>query len=319
MSHSKTDCRFVFAGTPDFAAIHLQALIDANQIPIAVYTQPDRPAGRGKKLTASAVKQVALAHDIPIYQPLSFKDEAAIKQLQSLAPELMIVVAYGLILPERVLTIPSRGCVNVHGSLLPRWRGAAPIQRAIAAGDTKTGVCLMQMEKGLDTGPVFCCSQTAIDTLTAGELHDVLAELGANLLVEQLSALCQGQLKTCPQDEKLATYAHKLSKQEAHIDWQQSAHTLLLKIRAFNPWPVCFSKISDDSLRIWNASIDENSQDTAQPPGTILSVSEQGIQVQTAEGILNLEQIQLPGKKKMAVADIMRGQTDRFQPGMKLQ
>lgn len=317
MSHPETNCRFIFAGTPDFAAIHLQALIDAGKVPVAVYTQPDRPAGRGKKLTASPVKLIALAHKIPLYQPVSFKDEDAVKQLDALAPELLIVVAYGLILPESVLATPKMGCVNVHGSLLPRWRGAAPIQRAIAAGDTKTGVCLMQMEKGLDTGPVYHCLQTPINQLTGGELHDVLADLGARLLVEQLEALCQGQIKTCPQDDKQATYAHKLTKKEAHIDWHQSAHTLLLKIRAFNPWPVCFSKLSDDLLRIWNASILETEQNTDQLPGTIVDVSEQGIQVQTGDGILNLQQVQLPGKKKMLVADIIRGQKDRFQPGMK--
>ncbi len=319
MSLPETECRFVFAGTPDFAAIQLQALIDAGRAPVAVYTQPDRPAGRGKILTASPVKQIAVAHQIPVYQPTSFKQEDTVRQLAALAPDLIIVVAYGLILPESVLTIPAQGCVNVHGSLLPRWRGAAPIQRAIAAGDKNSGVCLMQMEKGLDTGPVLDCLSTPIGKLTGGELHDVLAELGSRLLVKQIAPLCHGNIKTCPQNDSLATYAHKLTKQEALIDWHQHAMTLWLKIRAFNPWPVCYTYLSDDSLRIWSASIIKNTNKNNQDCGTILAVSDTGIQVQTGDGILNLEQLQLPGKKKMAVADIIRGQKDRFQPGMKMQ
>ncbi len=318
-----TNCRYIFAGTPDFAAVHLQALIHAGLMPLAVYTQPDRPAGRGKKLQASAVKELALHHQIPVLQPVTLKDESTQQTLKAFAADLIIVVAYGLLLPESILNIPARGCINVHASLLPRWRGAAPIQRAIAAGDEKSGVCLMQMEKGLDTGPILATTEVAIATLNGGQLHDLLAAKGAELLLGKIAEICQGKIKTCPQNAEHATYAHKLNKSEAHLDWNKSAVELERLIHAFNPWPVCFSQVGDYSLRIWEAT--EVSfklhppADKPPPPGTLLALSEEGIWIQTGDGVLNLAVIQLPSRKKMPVADILRGQKDLFHQGMKFQ
>ncbi|MDO7667725.1 MAG: methionyl-tRNA formyltransferase, partial [Pseudomonadota bacterium] len=248
--------RIIFAGTPDFAAETLKALLSTNHEICAVYTQPDRPSGRGRKLTASPVKQLALEHDIPVEQPLNFKEDEAKQILANYQADLMIVVAYGLLLPPSVLDTPSLGCINVHASLLPRWRGAAPIQRAILAGDTETGVCIMQMEAGLDTGPVLSRASCPINIDdTAQTLHDRLAVLGADTLLAALPNIVELQSKAQAQNDELTCYAAKLLKPEAEIDWQQSADQLVRQIQAFNPWPVAQTNWQDQVFRIWSASL----------------------------------------------------------------
>jgi methionyl-tRNA formyltransferase len=297
--------RIIFAGTPEFAAQALQALLNTDHEICAVYTQPDRPAGRGRKLTASPVKELALAHNITVEQPENFKDEADRAHLASYDADLMIVVAYGLLLPQTVLDTPKLGCVNIHASLLPKWRGAAPIQRAILAGDEETGVCIMQMEAGLDTGPVLLSAQCAItESETTQTLHDKLAALGAKAIVESLNDIAALQSQAQHQDDALSCYAAKLQKSEAVIDWQQSAQQILRQINAFNPWPVAQTQWQDKVFRIWRASIIDT-VNTAQQPGEIIAVSKTGIDVQTGDGTLRLEQVQVPGKKAMSVNDFL--------------
>ena len=305
--------RIIFAGTPEFAAVHLSALINSEHEVIAVYSQPDRPAGRGKKLQPSPVKQVALEHDIAVYQPLNFKDPADIAELNALQADVMIVVAYGLLLPQAVLDAPKYGCLNVHASLLPRWRGAAPIQRCIEAGDKVTGITIMQMDAGLDTGAMLNKVSTgiALDE-TGGSLHDRLASLGPDSLLTTLAQLQAGTLQPEQQNDALANYAHKLKKEEALLDWSQSAETLALRVRAFNPFPVAYTLLGNDRIRVLQASaVDKVTQ---LQPGTIANVSAEGIEVACADGVLRLEQIQLAGKKAMMVADVINGQPTLFQP-----
>lgn len=296
--------RIIFAGTPDFAAETLKALLATDHEICAVYTQPDRPAGRGRKLTPSPVKELAQAHQIPVEQPLNFKTEDSLRTLQSYAADLMIVVAYGLLLPQKVLDTPRLGCINVHASLLPRWRGAAPIQRAILAGDTETGVDIMKMEAGLDTGPVLLEARCAInDTDTAQMLHDRLAELGAQALVESLVDIETRLLNARPQDDSQSTYAAKLQKQEAEINWQQPAKQILRQIHAFNPWPVAQTRWRGDTMRIWLAEMAD--QQVQAGPGEIVNISKQGIDVATGEGCLRITQLQVPGKRAMSVQDFL--------------
>jgi len=296
--------RIIFAGTPEFAAETLQALLTTEHEICAVYTQPDRPAGRGRKITASPVKQVALAHDIPVEQPLNFKSDEAKQTLAEYQADLMIVVAYGLLLPQVVLDTPQLGCINIHASLLPRWRGAAPIQRAILAGDTETGVCIMQMEAGLDTGPVIASGRCEItDTDTAQILHDRLAQLGANTLLSCLDNIETLQKTAQPQDHDASNYAKKLLKQEAEINWQQPAAEINRQINAFNPWPVAQTTWQDKVFRIWAAELVD--QLTTTKAGEVISVSRDGIDIATGDGALRLAQIQLPGKKAMAVSDFL--------------
>ena len=297
--------RIIFAGTPDFAATTLAALLTTEHEICAVYSQPDRPAGRGRKLTASPVKQLAIQHHIPVEQPLNFKAEADREILARYQADLMIVVAYGLLLPQSVLDTPRLGCINVHASLLPRWRGAAPIQRAILAGDKKTGVCIMQMEAGLDTGPVIQRAEIAIEANDTGEqLHDKLAQLGASTLLETLKNFEQLQSQAIPQDNADSCYASKLLKAEANIDWSQSAQQIDRQIRAFNPWPIAQTLWQDKMLRIWGAVvIDSHNQNTT--PGTIIQVERQGVDVATGDGVLRLLSIQSPGKKAMPVHDFL--------------
>lgn len=307
--------RIVFAGTPEFAAESLAALLVSSHQVIAVLTQPDRPAGRGRSLQPSPVKSVALQHDIPVLQPATLKGEEIRGQLADLAADVMVVVAYGLIIPRDVLTLPRLGCINVHGSLLPRWRGAAPIQRAIAAGDEETGVGIMQMEAGLDTGPVLLEVRTPIRPEdTGGSLHDRLAALGAEALVQALANLEALQSKAATQPEAGITYAHKLTKEEAQLDWAKPAAALAREVRAFNPWPVSWLPRPEGPMRVWAATAEGGKGQ----PGTVLSLTPAGIEVACAEGSLLLTQIQLPGKKSLPVADLLRGHPDLFQIGQTL-
>ncbi len=305
----------VFAGTPDFAAIILQRLIHEGHFISAVYTQPDRKSGRGRKTLPSSVKKVAIEHNIPVYQPASLKSEADQQQLAQLEPALMIVAAYGLILPQLVLDIPTLGCINVHASLLPRWRGAAPIQRAIQAGDSETGITLMRMEAGLDTGPMLSKSTTPIyPDDTGASLHDRLAEQGAQLMAQALPGIEALISSAQPQTEALANYAHKLEKNEAQINWQQPAESIERQIRAFNGWPVASSELAGVTLRIWEAAALEDT--THELPGTLLEANKQGITVSCGEGtVLALTTMQMPGKKPLSAALLLNGQQALFQPG----
>lgn len=308
----------IFAGTPDFAAQHLQALIDSPHNVIAVYTQPDKPAGRGKKLQASPVKQLAEQHQIPVYQPKSLRKPETQAELTALHADVMVVVAYGLILPQAVLDAPTYGCLNVHGSLLPRWRGAAPIQRAIWAGDKQTGVTIMQMDAGLDTGDmlhkVFC----DIDLQdTSADLYHKLAEIAPNALIEVLNHLTDGTFIAEPQDGTQSNYAEKLSKEEAKLDWQLSAAQLECNIRAFNPWPMAYLQLTDEqgnpqTLKVYQATVLPS---VSQTPGTIISADKNGIQIATADGVLNLLQLQPAGKKPMSTQDLLNGRADWFAVG----
>lgn len=312
--------RIVFAGTPEFAAVHLQALLDAGLAPVAVYTQPDRPAGRGQKLMASPVKQLAVAHGIPVHQPATLRDAAAQAELAALAPDLLVVVAYGLILPQAVLDIPKLGCINSHASLLPRWRGAAPIQRAVQAGDAESGVTVMQMEAGLDTGPMLLKVTTPIAAAdTGGSLHDRLATLGAAAVVEAIPQLAAGTLHGEVQDDALATYAHKLNKDEARLDWSRPAAELERLVRAFNPWPVCHTSLGAAALKVYAAELVEEGQGEGQgAPGTILAASRDGLAVACGAGALRLTRLQLPGGKPLDFADLYNSRREQFAAGQVL-
>lgn len=307
----------IFAGTPDFAARHLQALINSHHNVIAVYTQPDRPAGRGKKLTASPVKELALSHSIPVYQPGSLRKEPAQQELASLNADIMVVVAYGLILPKVVLDTPRLGCINVHGSILPRWRGAAPIQRALWAGDKETGVTIMQMDVGLDTGDMLLKTYLPIeDDDTSASLYEKLALQGPDALLQALEGLANGTLAAEKQDETLANYAEKLSKEEARLDWTKSATQLWQEVRAFNPWPVSYFEHQGNTIKVWQTQVSTTSSTAA--PGTIINASKKGIDVSTGDGVLTLLSMQLPGKKPLSVADILNARGEWFTPNTRL-
>ncbi|MEI6896765.1 MAG: methionyl-tRNA formyltransferase [Psychromonas sp.] len=304
----------IFAGTPDFAAKHLSALIDSEFNVVAVYTQPDRPAGRGKKLTASAVKQLALEHTLPVYQPENFKSQQAVAELASLNADIMVVVAYGLILPAAILAIPRLGCLNVHGSLLPRWRGAAPIQRAIWAGDKETGVTIMQMNEGLDTGDMLSKVSCPIDSdESSASLYEKLAKQAPQVLVDTITQLVKGELNAEVQDETRANYAKKLSKAEALIDWSTDAHFIERCVRAFTPWPMSYFEIAGKPVKVHKVNVIK--QATNEPAGTIISADKSGIQVSTGNAILNLQVIQLAGKKAMPVQDILNSRRELFAIG----
>ena len=298
--------RLIFAGTPDFAVPSLRALLAAQYDVVAVYTQPDRPAKRGQQLHLSAIKQVALEHAIPVYQPTSLRHPEAQAQLQALNADVMIVVAYGLLLPEAVLNMPLHGCINVHGSLLPRWRGAAPIQRALEMGDAETGVTIMQMDKGLDTGPLYFKKSCLIQlTDTAATLFTSLATLGASALTESLPAILAGTLPAIPQDNALTCHAVKLSKSEAELDWTLPATVLALKVRAFNPWPVATMTHQAHIIKIWQATAVENPQPLA-PPGAWLRLDERGLLISCGIGALFITQLQFANHSRQAVSAIYR-------------
>ncbi len=311
MSHP---LRLAFAGTPDFAARHLAALIDSPHELVAVLTQPDRRAGRGKKATASPVKTLALDKGLPVLQPASLRDPAAIAEVAALELDAFIVVAYGLILPPDILALPKHGCLNVHGSLLPRWRGAAPIQRAIEAGDDESGITIMQMDAGLDTGPMLALGPCPVPPLaTSGDLYERLAFTGPALLLEVLEDLPAALARARSQDEALATYAAKIDKAEAEITWDQAANMLARRIRAFNPAPGCFTYVDGQRLKVWNAQPEPATTNVA--PGMIMDANASGIAVRCGEGALRLQTLQLPGSKAMAAEDILRGRSELFQPG----
>ena len=305
----------IFAGTPDFAAQHLQAILNSQHNVIAVYTQPDKPAGRGKKLQASPVKQLAEQNNIRVYQPKSLRKEEAQSELKALNADVMVVVAYGLILPKAVLDAPRLGCLNVHGSILPRWRGAAPIQRSIWAGDAQTGVTIMQMDEGLDTGDmlhkVYC---DILPTETSTSLYNKLAELAPSALIDVLDNLENGKFIAEKQDDSQSNYAEKLSKEEAQLDWSLPAIQLERNIRAFNPWPIAYFSTEDkdgnaQTLKVYQAEVLSH-QD--KPAGTILSADKNGIQIATVDGVLNLLQLQPAGKKPMSAQDLLNGRAEWF-------
>lgn len=305
--------RIIFAGSPAFATPTLQMLCGRGHRPVAVLTQPDRPAGRGRQLSSSPVKQLALELGIPVLQPATLKTETPQAELRALAPDLLVVVAYGLLLPPAVLGIPPRGCVNVHASILPRWRGASPIQTAILAGDSETGVSIMAMEAGLDTGAVYSCARLPIDAQeTAGELEQRLATLGATALSDVLDDLLAGTLQAQPQPAEGVTYAGRISKADGRIDWNQPATQIARQIRAYNPWPVAETTLGGQQLRCFGASVRSDGApagDAPPVPGRILAAGNHGISVQTGNGILELHVVQLPGKQKLAAADLARSRT----------
>jgi len=300
--------RIVFAGTPEFSVPALQSLHDAGHALVAVYTQPDRPAGRGRALAASAVKQRALALGLTVEQPATLKTAEAQAGLAAYAPDLMVVVAYGLILPQAVLDIPRLGCLNIHGSLLPRWRGAAPIHRAILAGDERTGISIMKMDAGLDTGPELLRRELLIGPHeSAGELHDRLAPLGAQAIVDAVRGWAAGTLPAQPQPASGATYAAKIRKEEARIDWSNSAVAIDRQVRAFNPWPVAETRLGDEQVRVWEARPAQQSQSAADavPPGTVVRAADGQLLVATGDGLLELLTLQFPGRKPLKARDVL--------------
>jgi len=306
--------RIIFAGTPDFAAQHLAALLDSPHDIVAVYTKEDTPSGRGKKLQASAVKQLATEHGLTVVQPKTLKTLEAEQQLALFNADIMVVVAYGLILPQVILDTPRLGCINVHGSLLPRWRGAAPIQRAIWAGDKQSGVTIMQMDQGLDTGPMLY--KAALDIApdeTSATLYQRLAELGPVALTQAIELLAKNKLPAEVQDESQTNYAAKLSKDEAKINWQDDALLIERCIRAFNPWPISTFELDGMTIKVSKAQLSETT--TTEAPGTIIAANKQGIVVATGSGAIVLQQLQFPGKKTMAAADILNSRKALFAPG----
>ncbi|MFI4963086.1 MAG: methionyl-tRNA formyltransferase [Legionellales bacterium] len=310
-----TGLTIVFAGTPEFGLPCLEALVQSAHTLKAVYTQPDRPAGRGRTLQASAVKQWALSRQIPVYQPLNFKDQDTKDTLQALEPDVLVVIAYGLILPKAVLEIPKLGCINVHASLLPRWRGASPIQHAVLNGDAQSGVTIMQMDVGMDTGDMLAkvvCPITAEET--AGSLHDKLALSSARPLLDTLNALAQGHTKPQVQDNALATYAGKINKEDARINWLKPALEIDQLIRAFNPWPIAYTQLGEEVLRIHQATLTDSA--CSQQPGTVISLDKRGMLVATGDKALLVEKIQFPGAKTLSVADWLNSGKKQLHEGL---
>ncbi|WP_372742305.1 methionyl-tRNA formyltransferase [Neptunomonas sp.] len=319
-----TPLRIIFAGTPDFAASSLAALINSEHQVIAVYTQPDRPAGRGRKLKASPVKSLATENDIPVFQPQSLKGGAEQAKLAALNADLMVVVAYGLLLPKAVLDIPRHGCINVHASLLPRWRGAAPIHRSLLAGDAETGITIMQMDEGLDTGDMLyksSCDIQADDT--SGSLHDRLAEIGATALIETLGFIQMGQLNPIKQNDADACYAHKLEKQEGLINWSDNSEVICRQIRGLSPWPIAYTVLETNNIRILKASPFTEGPSatttaiTETTPGTIIETRKDSIIVACGNGTaLAIERLQLPGGKPLLTRDVLNSRKELFSVGV---
>lgn len=297
--------RLIFAGTPAFAAVALEALLHSSHEVALVLTQPDRPAGRGMKMVSSEVKRLALSHGISVLQPVTLRDADVVNSIASLGADAMIVAAYGLILPPEVLSLFQYGCINIHGSVLPRWRGAAPIQQALLAGDRETGVSIMRMEKGLDTGPVFTIERIQIESRdTSTTLHDKLAALGAHSIVRALAGIESGSLQAEPQSADGITYAHKITREQARIDWKLPAVELDRAVRAFNPFPAAFSYFDEQVVKIWDA---ETATGSSAEPGEIVAVSDAGIAVACGSGALRLKRLQRPGGKQLPVAEFLRG------------
>lgn len=310
--------KIIFAGTPDFAAVHLKALIDAGIIPCAVYTQPDRPAGRGHKLTPSPVKELALLHNIEVLTPENFKNKEDVDKFLSFNADLAIVVAYGVILPDSIVHGPKLGCINVHGSLLPAYRGAAPIQRALLDGNDRTGVTIMKIVKELDAGDMLIKAEIPISADdTSGSLFDKLASLGAKTLVDNLPDILAEKITAKKQDPSLATYAKKITKEEARLNFNDSAENCNLKIRGLNPWPIANASIDNIVFKIFKAKVSNDNQ--GKEPGTIISVDKKGISVACAEGAVCLEIIQAPGKGRVNAADFARSRSDIFSVGKKFE
>ena len=320
MGHS---LRIVFAGTPEFASQHLQALIDSRHKVVAVYTQPDKPSGRGRKLSLSAVKKTALTHELPLYQPASLADASTQDSLKLHQPDVMVVVAYGLLLPSPVLDIPRYGCINVHGSLLPRWRGAAPVQRAVIAGDKKTGITVMQMDCGLDTGDMLHkLSVPILNSDTSATLYDKLSRLGSIALKEVLDQISTDTVCQEKQDNDLATYAHKITKEEGRVDWSLPAEKLSCLIRGLNPWPVAWTELQGMVVRLWDIDIIDNlpSDPLSQVvPGTIVHGDKSSVFVACGQQALSLKSIQLPGKRRMDIRDVLNSRRDMFTAGKVFQ
>ncbi|MEI9752237.1 methionyl-tRNA formyltransferase [Moellerella wisconsensis] len=307
----------IFAGTPDFAARHLAALLKTHHNVVGVLTRQDKPAGRGKKLTPSPVKLLAEENAIPVFQPTSLRNDESQQWVADQNPDIMIVVAYGMILPEAILNLPRLGCLNVHGSLLPRWRGAAPIQRSIWAGDAQTGVTIMQMDIGLDTGDMLHKAILPISAQdTSASLYEKLAEIGPNALIETLNLITSGQAIPEKQDDKFANYAEKLSKDEARIDWALPAEQIERCIRAFNPWPISYFEVDEQLIKVWQAEVINEPHN--QPVGTILRADKKGICIATGDGQLNILQLQPPGKKPMHAQDLLNSRRGSFIPGQQL-
>lgn len=300
-----SNTRVIFAGTPEFSTGAFQALIDAGYTIVAAYTQPDRPKGRGNKVTKSPVKELAELHNIPVYQPISLRKEEAQAELKALNADVMVVVAYGLILPEAVLNAPKKGCINIHASLLPRWRGAAPIQRAIEAGDRETGIAIMQMDKGLDTGAVWCEGKLAITSeMNAGDLFAELKILGSQLLIDVLPNILEGTAEATPQPDVGITYAEKLTKEEARINWSETAELIDRKVRAFNPVPCAHTTWNDQLFKVWETRLTDRPSSHA--PGTLV-VDNGALFVNTVSEQLEIVTMQVAGKKAMLAKDFLKG------------